>query len=236
MKKLWELIGGWVLLVVLLGFGFFAGRASVRVDDQDLRDSLSIYRYTRKVDKDARDSLVRVILFARTAVDIAEGDATRARAQARQFTVSAGRFGARADSLERLLAFAKTPADSIPILLAACTERRNECADLRKANDSLFKAAADDSTAKAGLRVEIAAHLKTRDDDSANAVRADRLIGQLEKQARGCRIPFVGVPCPTAVVNYDLDAAVFQFGGGIPIKPWLTVSVTTRLSPGGKAP
>jgi len=210
----------------MLGLGFVLGRMSVRVDDQDLRDSLAVYRHDSKLNAKVRDSLVGVILVARTARDVAEADAARARGAARQLTVSAGRIGARADSLERLLAFAQTPADSIPILIAACTERRMECAELRRANDSLWKAAADDSTAAVTYRTEIAAHLATRAADSTNAVRAERLIGQLEKQALGCRVPLIGFPCPTGVANYDLTAKAFSVGGGIPLKRWLTVSVT----------
>jgi len=226
MKKLWELIGGWVLLVVLLGFGFVAGRASVRVDDQDLRDSLAIYRHDSALQKKVRDSLVLVILAARTKVDIAEGDAARARAQARQRERNAAAFGARADSLEQLLATAQTPADSIPILIAACTERRLECAELRTANADLHEAIVKDSLAKAGLREEIAAHLRTRDADSTSAVRANRLIGQLEKQSLGCRVPLIGMPCPTAIANYELTGKAFSFGGGVPVKRWLTLSLT----------
>jgi len=223
---------GWVILAVIVGgVLFLAGRASVRVDDRDLLDSLAVYRSARDVNAKTRDSLVAVILTARDQVTEAESDAARARAAARQFTAAAGRSGARADSLERLLAGALTPADSIPILIAACTERRQECAALRVANDSLFRAATEDSTAKAGLRTEIAAHLRTREADSLNAVRADRLIGQLEKQVRGCRVPLVGFPCPAALLSYDLDAAALSAGGSIPLKPWLHFSITTRVYP-----
>lgn len=218
---------GWIVLSLLVGAAIFlTGRASVRVDDQDLRDSLAVYRHQKGIDKEVRDSLVGVILVARTARDIAETDAVRARGAARQLTASAGRIGARADSLERLLASAETPADSIPILIAACTERRLECAELRRANDSLWKAAAKDSTAKATYRTEIAAHLLTRAADSLNAVRADRNINQLEKQVLGCRVPLIGMPCPTAIANYELTGKTFSFGGGVSVKRWLTLSVT----------
>lgn len=202
----------------VLGLGFVIGRMSVRVDDQDLRDSLAVYRHDSRLNTKIRDSLEGVILLARTARDIAERDAALARGAARALTASASRAGARADSLERLLAFAQTPADSIPILIAACTERRLECAELRRANDSLWKAAADDSTVKATYRAEIAAHLEQRRVDSAAAVRADRLIGQLEKSALGCHVPLIGIPCPVGVAGYNVTAKTASLGGGIPVR------------------
>ena len=225
---------GWVVIaLVILGGGFLAGRASVRVDDQALRDSLAVYRHDSELQAKARDSLVLVILAARTKVDIAEGDAARARAQARQRERNAAAFGARADSLERLLASAQTPADSIPILIAACTERRLECAELRTANADLHEAIVKDSLAKAGLREEIAAHLRTRDADSTNAIRADRLIGQLEKQVLGCRLPLIGIPCPRAGADYSLTTKAVSVSGGFPVRlgklPPFTASVSFQV-------
>jgi len=217
----------WHIVALVLGVGaFLAGRASVRVDDQDLRDSLAIYRHDSALQEKIRDSLVLVILTARTKVDLAEADAARARAQAQQRERNAAAFGARADSLEQRLASAQTPADSIPILIAACTERRLECAELRTANADLHEAIVKDSLAKAGLREEIGAHLRTRDADSTSAVRANRLIGQLQKQALGCHVPLIGMPCPTAIANYDLTGKGFSLGGGVPVKRWLTLSLT----------
>jgi hypothetical protein len=49
-------IGGW-LVVALIAVGIFlAGRWSVVPDDQELRDSLAVYREHRKQDKAALDS------------------------------------------------------------------------------------------------------------------------------------------------------------------------------------
>lgn len=225
MELVWTIAG----IAGMLGLGFVLGRMSGGVDDMDLRDSLAVYRHDRKQGEKQRDSLVAVILNARNQVADAEAAAVRANERARLRERNAAVFGARADSLERLLAGAQTPADSIPILIAACTERRLECAELRTANADLHEAIVKDSVAKAGLRQEIAAHLQTRATDSTNLLRADRLIGQLEKAARGCRIPLVGFPCPTGILNYDLDAGAVQAGAGFPLKRWLTVSITTPL-------
>lgn len=210
----------------MLGLGFVLGRSSRGVDDQDLRDSLAVYRHDSKLNAQIQDSLRGVILAARDRVAEAEADRDRAEARARQRERNAAVFGARADSLERLLASAQTPADSIPILLAACTERRLECAELRTANADLHEAIVKDSAAKAGLREEIAAHLQARVIDSTSLLRANRLIGQLEKNALGCRLPLISIPCPTGIASYDLTAKAFSVGGGIPVKRWLTVSVT----------
>lgn len=221
----------WQVAAILgvLGLGFVLGRMSGGVDDRDLRDSLAVYRHDRKAGEKVRDSLVAVILTARDQVTEAEAAAARANERARLRERNAAVFGARADSLEKLLASAQTPADSIPILIAACTERRLECAELRSANADLHEAIVKDSAAKAGLREEIAAHLQTRTTDSTNLLRADRLIGQLEKAARGCRVPLIGMPCPVGVVNYDLSARSLSVGGGLPVKRWLTLSITTKV-------
>jgi len=39
----------------------------------------------------------------------------------------------------------------------------------------------------------------------------------------------IGFPCPVGIANYDLTAKALSIGGGFPIKPWLTVSVTTQV-------
>ncbi len=218
-----------VVALVALVAGFFTGRSSVRVDDQKLRDSLAVYRTDRKHSELERDSLRGVILVVRTVVSAAEHDRDAALRRAGVRTAAAALSGARADSLERLLRTALTPAESLRACVLALDQRRNECAEIRQVNGELRTAIEQDSLAKAGLRAEIAAHLQTRRSDSANLVRSDGLLRQLEKNARGCRIPVLGFPCPTGVVNYDLAQKSLQVGGGLPVKRWLMVSVTTTV-------
>jgi len=80
MKSTLDVVWSVAAVAGVLGLGFVLGRMSVRVDDQDLRDSLAVYRHQRTTDKSTRDSLVGVILLARTQVDVAEADAAQARA------------------------------------------------------------------------------------------------------------------------------------------------------------
>jgi len=222
-------VGGWVPLLVLVAVAFIGGRASVTGCDQKCTDSLAVYRVGKVADKVERDSIIRIISAVRVQAAAAESSAAVLRRQASRREAVAALFGARADSLERLLALATTPRDSARILGEACTERRNECEELRAANGDLTKAAALDDTTKQALRVEIAAHLVTRRSDSTRAVQADRLIGKLERSVRGCRVPLISVPCPTGVLSYDLDAKALNAGLGLPLKSWLTVGVTKRV-------
>lgn len=223
-------IGGRLLQFgIVAALAFMGGRASIRVSDPKLRDSLAVYRSDRKRSDKENDSLRLVILAARTAVLAAEGQRNRALVAAQQSERSAAQHGRLADSLKALLRFARTPEDSIRILGDACTEREHECADLRVSNDSLRAAVLADSLAKAGKDREIAAHLLTRKSDSTNQARADGLIGRLERQVRGCTLPLIGFPCPVGILDYNLDAKALNAGAGLPIKSWLTVSVTKRI-------
>lgn len=222
-------LGGWVPLLVLIALAFIGGRFSVTGCDQKCTDSLAVYRVAKLANQAERDSMVRIISAVRVQAAAAESSAAVLRRQAQRREVVAALFGAKADSLERLLALATTPRDSARILGEACTERRNECQELRGANADLTKAASEDEKAKQAMRAEIAAHLVTRGSDSTQAVRADRLIGKLERSVRGCRLPLIGFPCPVGQLSYDLDAKALNAGVGLRVKSWLTLGLTKRI-------
>ena len=240
MRIPWGLIVGAAALVVV---GFFAGRASVRVDDQDLRDSLAVYRSHRKDDA-AENARMRNALADEHAARVRSEAATlsltesaaRLVAGASRTMVTANETRRRADSILASLRNARTAGDSIAILANACTERGNECALVRRANDSLFRATdslriAGDSSSRtiASFRRDSVTYVKRIARDSTRLAEADGLVTRLERNARGCRVPLVGFPCPTAIANYDLTSKAISFGGGFPIKRWLTVSVTTQV-------
>lgn len=225
------------LAVVLLAVGFVAGRASGGVDDRALRDSLAVYRDHRTADRAALDSSRLVIAAAQLQTRQAEADAAEWRAKARAGTTRANQHQARADSLFQVLALAPTAADSLPILVRACTELRQECAALRAVNADLSLAIEADSVAKNGLRRELGAHLQQRGRDSTRLGEADGLIRKLAKAARGCRYPFVGFPCIEGVASYSLDDQAFRFGGSVPLKLGplgrVNLSIITKVG-GGK--
>lgn len=218
------------LAVGVLASGFLAGRMSVRVDDQGLRDSLAVYRESRVLDRAALDRANAAIRQAAERVAVADAEADRLRVVAERSEARAAGHGRRADSLLALLPMARTAADSNAILVPACTERRQECAELRFAVDTLRGAAAEDSAAKAGLRTQLAVREEIRGRDSLALMRGERLIARLERNVRGCRVPLVATPCPAAQLSYDLTDRSFHAGAGIPLTRWLTVSVTTKVS------
>lgn len=216
-------------VVVLLIVGFFAGRASNRVDPGKLRDSLATYRAGMQQARAERDSLVEAIIAFRLQADSAEQRERQARARAALSAQNAIAAGRRADSLWAMLAMARTPADSNAILLPACLARAQECADLRRANGDLLTAVAQADTAKTALRGEIAAHQRTRNSDSTRLAQADRLINQLERAAGGCRVPLLDLKCPAFSATWDLDGlelAPRYFSATYPLRSWLHAGVT----------
>jgi hypothetical protein len=203
---------------VLLLVGFLAGRASVRVDDRELADSLAVWKEHRKQDDAVLDSTRAIVLAERARGDSAESAAShwRSIADARNRTIADLRQ--RADAAGRDLANATTPADSLKACMVELVLRRGECAETARQNDDLRRAAQADTAAKAALRRENAAHLTQRGRDSTRLAEADGLIVRLEKAAGGCRVPLVGLPCPLAVAGYNLTVSRFAFGGGLPVK------------------
>jgi hypothetical protein len=211
-------LGGW-LVVALIAVGIFlAGRWSVVPDDQELRDSLAVYREHRKQDKAALDSSRTVILAARAMAEMAEQEATRWRNIAAARQVVADRHRERADSASRALAEARTPEDSLKACMVELVSRQSECAALRETNTALVVAAQQDDSVKQALRRETAAHLGQRNRDSVRLAEADGLIVRLEKAARGCRLPLVGAPCPQALVLYSFDDRALRVGATFPVK------------------
>ena len=217
----------WHIVALVLGVGaFLAGRASVRVDDPELRDSLAVYRQHRKDDAKALDSSRAVILATHDAAERWESEAARWQGLAAARVVVADRHRNRADSMARELANATTPEDSLRACIAEISARRSECAEVRAANADLLTAAAADDSVKRALRQETAAHLGQRTRDSTRLAEADGLVTKLQRNALGCRVPLIGMPCPTAIANYELTGKAFSFGGGVPVKRWLTLSLT----------
>jgi hypothetical protein len=218
-----------LLWVGLLATGFVVGRLSVRVDDQELRDSLAVYRDHRKADAKALDSSRAVILAAQDAAQRWEEEAARWNGLAAARVVAADRYRDRADSLARALATATTPEDSLRACIAEVTARRSECAEVRAANADLLTAAAADDSVKRALRQENAAHLGQRARDSTRLAEADGLVTKLEKNARGCRLPLVGFKCPAASATWDFKEPEIlprYFSATYPLKSWLHVGIT----------
>lgn len=209
---------GWVVIALLAVGAFLAGRASVVPDDQELRDSLAVWRDHRKDDATFHDSTRAVILAERERWAAAEQEGTRWRtiANARDRTITDLRQ--RADAASRELADATTPADSLRACMTELVLRRSECAETARQNGDLRRAAEADSTAKEALRKENAAHLGQRGRDSLRLREADGLIAKLEKAAGGCRIPLVGVPCPIPLGGYNVTRKDFEAGAVVPFK------------------
>lgn len=218
----------WLVVIVVLAAGFFAGRASVRVDDRELADSLAVWRDHRRADAAEDDSTRQLLAALRDTARLALEEAARWRASAAARTALADRHRARGDSLALVLAGATTPEDSLRACMAEVTERRGECADLRAANGALLQAAAADSAARAAVQAENAALLLRAGRQDARLSEADGLIRKLERNVRGCRVPLIGIPCPTGLATYSTSRRAFDLGGGIPIRSWLTVGVTVE--------
>ena len=241
----------WHIVAPVLGVGaFLAGRASVRVDDRKLLDSLAVYRAHRKDDA-AENARMRNALADEYSARLRSEAATvsmiesaaRLVSGAAKTMVSANEKQRLADSLLASLKHARTAGDTITILTNACTERGNECALVRRANDSLFKAAdslsgANDESKQtiASFRRDSATLVKRINRDSLRLRTADSLLTQFEKNARGCRIPLIDFPCPVGTVSYDLEepgklSDALKCSAGFPIKPWLIASITARCIP-----
>jgi len=255
MKSPLDLVWRLAAIAGVLGLGFVLGRMSGGVDDQDLRDSLAVYREHRTTDKaenarmrnDLKDEHERRVRSEAVTLSLTES-AARLVSGASRTMVTANETKRRADSMFASLRNARTLKDTNDVLVAACTERGNECALVRRANDSLFRATADLKKADSSSQQTIASF--RRDSvtltnrvarDSSRLDEADGLIVQLQKAARGCRVPLVGIPCPMGTVNLDFDGTnrTLSIGAGMPLKLWdalprINLSVTTPIYRKGK--
>jgi hypothetical protein len=211
-------LGPWLFLAIVAAGAFLAGRWSVVPDDQELRDSLAVWREHRKQDAAALDSSRRVIVAARELAATQEAEATKWRSIAAARVVVADRERARADGFARQLAEATTPEDSLKACIAEVTARRSECAEVRATNGALLEAAAADSAAKDVLRTENAAHLGQRGLDSTRLAESDGLIVRLEKAAGGCRVPLLAFPCPIPLAGYNVTLRKVEGGAIVPFK------------------
>lgn len=234
---------GWVLALGLLLIGFLAGRASGRVDNQKLRDSVAVWKDNRKQDKAANEQLQRDLAVehglraqSESATLRLTESAARLVAGAARTMVTANETRARADAILASLRNARTPAESIAVLTMACSERGNECTLVRKANDSLFRATdsltiAGDSAKKtiASFRRDSVKLVDRIRQDSTRLKEADGLITMFERNARGCRIPLIDFPCPVPVAGYNVTASRFEAGAGVPLKigPFRIVAALT---------
>jgi hypothetical protein len=211
-------LGGW-LVVALIAVGIFlAGRWSVVPDNQELRDSLAVWRDHRKDDATFKDSTRAVILAERERASAAEQESAKWKNIAAARQVVADRFRDSADAAGRRLAEATTPEDSLRACIPELLARRSECAALRETNGALVEAAQEDSAVKQALRREAAAHMGQRNRDSTRLAEADGLIARLEKAAGGCRVPLAGIPCPEALVLYSFDDRALRIGATFPVK------------------
>ena len=225
-------LAGWTVLVMALVAAFIGGRASVRVSDPKLRDSLAVFKNDNRRLAMVNDSLARDAADSRTAELAANQRAEDWRRKATAHTAAADSSGAIADRAHATLAWAKTCADSVASLLTEAENRQTECTQLRAANADLLQSIGEEQAAKAEKDRQLRDANGRASNDSTQLGRATTLIGKLKHQVRGCRLPLIGVPCPTAIGSYDLTDRSFHAGAGIPVRSWLTLSVTTRL--GGK--
>lgn len=217
-----RLVAALVVALVLVGGGFLAGRASVQVDDAELRHRAENYRA-------ARDNLAKfwTDLHKRyeergRRIDSLEVVSSALRQSAARREARADERGRRADSLE----FA---GDT----LAACAERREECRELRGALADMKEGARADDSTKRELRRQLADLREGRARDSSLALTADTLVADFEKRAGGCRIPLLGASCPVAVVDWNLTDKLLTLGPGIPFKVGrfnVTGSVSWRVA------
>jgi len=219
----------WVALVAVIA-GFFAGRASVRIDDDQLRLELAEYRSSLHRLADSWVGTWQRLAARDQRIATLERSAAALRAQAGRHMANADTAKADADQLEAELAVATDTATKLTKTLAALAARGVECRECRAANDKLRQAARDDDSTKTELRGKVADLVQGHGDDSTAIAKGQRLIGQLEKQARGCRLPLIGFPCPRAGADYSLTTKAFSVFGGFPVRLGKLPPLTATLS------
>lgn len=200
-----------------LAVGFLGGRASVHLDDEQIRQELADYRSSLKT-----LSLYWLDLWKRFAergekIVEAERRGARARSQADRHLASADSAKAIADAAEGELAGAKTMEDLLRSALVALGARGTECKQCRSANDSLKSAAREDSTAKTELRGQLAELIGGHERDSTAIATGKTLIGKLERQVRGCRVPILKFPCPEPMGGLEVTNMTFDAGLAMPV-------------------
>ena len=209
---------GRIVLAVLVGLGIFlAGRASVHVDDEQLRQELAEWRASTK-----QLAGWWVELFRRNAasdVRVAALETTNAqlRRSADRHVASADTAAAAADAFARLRAAATNPRDSLLACAGEVTALRSSCSELRSANADLRSLVANDSSVKQEFRGQIAGLLEGHQRDSTAIAGGRTLLGKLEKQVRGCRIPWVRFPCPELLGGLELSHLTLDAGVAMPV-------------------
>ena len=209
---------GWVIAgVLLLVVGFFAGRSSVHLDDAKLQQQLADYRASLKSLAASWTEIWKRHAADSVRISAAEARGGQARAAAARHMASADSAKESADQAELELAASRTAQDSLDHALQALKARGVECRQCRAANDSLKRGAAEDSIAKVGLRSQIADLIIGHRDDSTAVAGGAKMIGKLEKQVRGCRLPFLGFPCPEPMAGIELSHRTLDAGAALPI-------------------
>jgi hypothetical protein len=106
-----------------LAVGFLAGRWSVR-PDPGLEARVKAYQADADSARRQRDAALITARAAVARADSLERAAATWEARARTAREAADRAGGAADGFRRLLADARTGADSLPLLVAECDARR----------------------------------------------------------------------------------------------------------------
>lgn len=192
-----------VLAACLGGFllGAFVG-AKWRPAPPDVR------AWERRVTAYQRDSVEfeRVVSILHGTVARLEDSArtleTRRAAAVARADVAAARgrqLGRKADSLTASLAYSRTAADSVPVLVAALDARTEEAASTRQENASLREALARQIEATGRLQVALATADQLADSLGHRLAIADDLLRDRPPTDR-CRILFL--PCPSRTVSF----------------------------------
>src|ERR1041385_5605910 len=229
--------------LVLGGMALFAAGYAVRALSPSpgipraVQDSLASFRADNARLAKQNDSLRADDQAAQAAKQAAHAEGARGKAQATIHLAAADTAGRTADGAHAALAMAMSCADSLPAALAEAEARKTECAELRQANADLGGELEAAAQARARAEQQLADRAATIRNDSTQLGRATILIGKLERAARGCRWPIIGLPCAVGVVGYDATdhqlptKEGLYIGASVPLKRWLNLTVTYRPFP-----
>jgi hypothetical protein len=229
--------------LVLGGMALFAAGYAVRALSSSpgipraVQDSLASFRADNARLAKQNDSLRADDQAAQAAKQAADAEAARWKAKATIHLAAADTAGRTADGAHAALAMAMSCADSLPAALAEAEARKTECAELRQANADLGGELEAAAQARARAEQQLADRAATIRNDSTQLGRATILIGKLERAARGCRWPIIGLPCAVGVVGYDATdhqlptKEGLYIGASVPLKRWLNLTVTYRPFP-----
>jgi len=221
-----------VLLLGLMAAGFVIGRMSG--GDAGLRRAVQDYRDSAAVWREERAALGRTVAARGDTIRRLDSSVVRLRVMAAGERREAALAKLAADSLRAIRLATTDPVLRLQACEAEVVEREREATACGRAVGQLEVALDTAQEGAARRDLTITDLVRGRARDSSQIASAESVIGRLERAARGCRVPLVGLRCPVGTVSWDtgeIEVLPRYFTVSYPVRPWLQVGVTWARKP-----